>query len=57
METRSDIVWTNGTVTVSVDKIETDMDSAPRDGKYIENGRIVIVRDGRKYNAMGLHIK
>jgi hypothetical protein len=32
-------------------------DAAPADGKYIENGQIVIVKDGVKYNVAGQIVK
>ena len=51
-ETRSDIVWAD---TSAIEEIKAAKENGY--GKYVENGRIVIVHDGRKYNTLGLPVK
>jgi hypothetical protein len=36
-----------------------DVDAAKSvaDGKFVENGRVVIVKDGKKYNVAGQNLK
>ena len=64
--------WTNTTVTeiklgyagekpelpipTAIEGVETEGESIA-DGKYIENGQIVIVKGGKKYTAAGVEIK
>lgn len=55
-ETRSDITWLNGRPG-TVDNVTDNGATAKRDGKYIENGNLVIYRDGRKYSSQGLPIE
>ena len=33
------------------------INDAKNDGKYLENGQLIIIRDGIRYNAMGIMIK
>jgi hypothetical protein len=33
---------------------EIDAQPTVKNGKYIENGQLIIIRDGKKYNAMGV---
>lgn len=40
----------------AIDAIETAED-VKADGKYMENGKLVIIKNGHKYNASGLRIK
>ena len=35
----------------------TDTQEASKSGKYISGGNLVIVKDGKKYNANGIEIK
>ena len=58
-EYRSAIVWSDGTIDEpSFSAIETvNAPTNKGDGKFIENGTIVIVKNGKKYNLMGMPIK
>ena len=54
--------WTGLTVTktsdtVSISSIAPEATAKANDGKFIENGKIVIVRNGVKYNVNGVAIK
>lgn len=40
-----------------VDNIAADTEATLKDGKYLENGKIVIVKNGVKYNAAGQQVK
>lgn len=56
VETRSDIVYSNASS--GLEEISgNDNENAPTTYKYIENGKIIIVHDGNKFNAMGIQIK
>lgn len=50
-ETRSDIVYTDNTGGVT--SIATDRHDIRRTYKYFENGKVIIVHDGIKYNILG----
>ena len=41
----------------SVDNVEAAVEAKAQDGKFIENGKIVIVKNGVKYNAAGQQVK
>ncbi len=53
-ETRSDIVYSDSTDII--DSIVVDTSDSKRPYKYIDNGEVIIVRDGVKYNLMGLPV-
>lgn len=40
-----------------VDNVEAAAEATLKDGKYLENGKIVIVKNGVKYNAAGAQVK
>lgn len=40
-----------------VDNVEAATEATLKDGKYLENGKIVIVKNGVKYNAAGAQVK
>ncbi len=54
-ETRSDIVYSNGDAN-GIESVTVGT-RATKTYKYIENGRIIIVRDGDKYDVMGCPVK
>ena len=41
----------------SIDNVEAAAETKTQDGKFIENGKIVIVKNGVKYNAAGAQVK
>ena len=53
-EHRSDIVWTNSEVTGIR---QTACDQSRFNGKYLDHGRLVIIRNGEKYSMDGLRRK
>ena len=40
-----------------VDNVEAAAEAKAQDGKFIENGKLVIVKNGQKYNAAGQQVK
>ena len=40
-----------------VDNVEAATEATLKDGKYLENGKIVIVKNGQKFNANGQQVK
>ena len=40
-----------------VDNVEAAAEATLKDGKYLENGKIVIVKNGQKFNAAGAQMK
>lgn len=40
-----------------VDNVEAAAEATLKDGKYLENGKIVIVKNGQKFNAAGQQVK
>jgi len=40
-----------------VDNVEAAAEAKAQDGKFIENGKIVIVKNGKKFNAAGQQVK
>lgn len=54
-ETRSAIVYAGDTG--AVDSIDADWDKSSRVRKHIENGNVIIERDGVKYNVLGIPVK
>jgi len=48
-------VYKHKNAATAINAVEED--AAPADGKYIENGQIVIVKGGKKYTAAGVEIK
>jgi len=55
-EARSTIRMNFGDVT-GVANVEAATETTVKDGKYIENGKIVIVKNGIKYNTAGQQVK
>ena len=55
-EARSTIRMNFGDVT-GVANVEVATETTVKDGKYIENGKIVIVKNGMKYNTAGQQVK
>lgn len=40
-----------------VDNVEAATEATLKDGKYLENGKVVIVKNGKKFNATGAQVK
>ena len=40
-----------------VDNVEAATEATLKDGKYLENGKVVIVKNGKKFNANGQQVK
>lgn len=53
--TRSDIVYSDNSSSGIVNPVGNDTDS-PKTYKYIDNGEIIIVRDGARYNVSGFPV-
>ena len=41
-------------ISAPTDITNVNVDSTPKDAKYLENGKIVIVKNGKKFNVNGL---
>ena len=41
----------------AVDNVEAAAEAKAKEGKFIENGKLVIVKNGVKYNAAGAQVK
>ena len=46
-----------GSIITGVDGVEAAAEATLKDGKYLENGKIVIVKAGKKFNATGAQMK
>ena len=44
-------------VPVAIESVETAAPAAQKNGKYMENGKLVIIKNGKKFNAAGQAIK